>query len=163
MVLLICSYLINPILLTLYYVPYLIDLIIWLFSKYFSYRLAFRIYLIQFNLYPLILLTLSYYLFLMSLSYDFLITLAYTVPTLSYVHFPIDLILCAVSYNSTWIMWDYLMYIFLLTSSYWPHLMNIFLLRGIILCTFSYWPHLIHRILCKFSYYVGLSYVHFLF
>ena len=130
----------------------------------------------------LIILTLSYYLFschylmyMFSLSYvqhfsinnsmcDYLIgiilcTFAYyslvygnyiILCTFSYIFYLMYIFL----YNILWsFMSDYLMYIFLLTSSYWPHLMNIFLLREIILCTFSYPPHLINRILLTFSYY----------
>ena len=59
--------------------------------------------------------------FLITLAYAdgfILITIAYTQPTLYCVHFLIDRILCTFSYNSMWVMWDYLMYIFLWTVSY---------------------------------------------
>ena len=86
--------------------------------------------------------------FLITLAYAdgfILITIAYTQPTLYCVHFLIDRILCTLSYNSMWVMWDYLIYIFLLTVSYWPYLIDIVLLLAL--------DYLINRILSTFSGY----------
>ena len=97
--------------------------------------------------------------FYVGLSYvQFLSTLAYTVSTLSYVHFLIDLILCTLSYKSMWVTWDYLMYNFLLTSSYSSILSYVHSLIHFIVFTLSYksmcvtWDYLMYIFLLTSSY-----------
>ena len=116
-------------------------------------------------------MTLCGIILLVLSSVHFLITLEYTVHTLSHVHFRIDLILCTCSYNSLWVMWDYLRYVFLLTV-YYVHFP--ITLCWIILYTFSYYSRVYNRIIvpkcltrhfCNYLVYIfilTLSYVHFL-